>query len=129
MDKDFKKGINFDLNTEELRRRYEKGDWHNAYYDIRRFLEGRGFEHIQGSGYHSRKPMAVTNPSEPVKPLFFFVSINILLCQSVVVQTKILYRKMSGFSSPGVDFPYIYAKKYPRAEPQTENGKLRKIII
>lgn len=57
MDDRLKKGINFDLDTNKLKQNYIKGDWHNAYYDLRMYLEKEGFEHIQGSGYHSMKPM------------------------------------------------------------------------
>lgn len=45
----YRKGINFDPDTEALKKHYTTGDWHNAYYDIRNFLEKNGFEHIQGS--------------------------------------------------------------------------------
>lgn len=58
MDSLQKKGINFDLDTEALKKYYPKSDWHNAYYDIRSFFEKNGFEHIQGSGYHSVEPMS-----------------------------------------------------------------------
>ena len=53
MDSLQRKGINFDLNTQALKEYYPKGDWHNAYADVRDFFEANGFEHIQGSGYHS----------------------------------------------------------------------------
>ncbi|MCD8018308.1 MAG: hypothetical protein LUF92_01605 [Clostridiales bacterium] len=53
-----RKGIYFDLDTEALKAHYPKNDWHNAYYDVRNFLEKNGFEHIQGSGYHSIRPMS-----------------------------------------------------------------------
>lgn len=57
MNRNQKKGINFDLDTEALKKRYTNGDWHNAYYDVRNFFVKNGFEHIQGSGYHSLIPM------------------------------------------------------------------------
>lgn len=50
MDSLQRKGINFDLNTQALKEYYPKGDWHNAYADVRDFFEANGFEHIQGSG-------------------------------------------------------------------------------
>ena len=50
MDSTQRKGINFDLDTEALKEHYPKGDWHNAYYDVRTYFEKNGFEHIQGSG-------------------------------------------------------------------------------
>ena len=46
MDSTQRKGINFDLDTEELKKHYPKGDWHNAYYDVRAYFEKSGFEHI-----------------------------------------------------------------------------------
>lgn len=58
MDNAQRKGINFDLDTEALKECYPKGDWHNAYGDIRACFEKNGFEHIQGSGYHSRNAMS-----------------------------------------------------------------------
>lgn len=58
MDSSQKKGINFDLDTEALKEHYPKGDWHNAYYDVRTYFEENGFEHIQGSGYHSEMPVS-----------------------------------------------------------------------
>lgn len=61
MDSAQKKGINFDLDTEALKKHYTTGDWHNAYYDIRNFFEKNGFEHIQGSGYHSLMTMSEAN--------------------------------------------------------------------
>lgn len=47
------KSIAFDLDTKALQEYYEKGDWHNAYYDIGNFLAKYKFEHIQGSVYDS----------------------------------------------------------------------------
>lgn len=58
MDNSLRKGINFDLDTAALQKHYPKKDWHNAYYDVRSNFEKNGFEHIQGSGYHSVKPMS-----------------------------------------------------------------------
>ena len=39
MDSLQRKGINFDLNTQALKEYYPKGDWHNAYADVRDFFE------------------------------------------------------------------------------------------
>ena len=61
MDSKQKKGINFDLDTESLKKYYPKGDWHNAYNDLRTYFEKNGFEHIQGSGYHSKDAMSEAN--------------------------------------------------------------------
>lgn len=49
-----KKALNFDLDTKKLKQYYPEKDWHRGYDEIRKFLEGKGFEHIQGSGYHSK---------------------------------------------------------------------------
>ena len=53
-----KKGINFDLDTNALKIYYTEGDWRNAYHDVRNFFKKNGFEHIQGSGYHTLMPMS-----------------------------------------------------------------------
>jgi virulence-associated protein VapD len=45
--------ITFDLDTESLEKLYPSDSWRNAYTDIRKFLEGSGFEHKQGSVYFS----------------------------------------------------------------------------
>lgn len=58
MDSLQRKGIHFDLDTEALKKYYQKGDWHNAYSEIRTFFEKNEFKHIQGSGYHSIEPMS-----------------------------------------------------------------------
>ena len=58
MDSTLRKGINFDLDTDALKQYYSKGDWHNAYYDVRAYFMKNKFNHIQGSGYHSEKPMS-----------------------------------------------------------------------
>lgn len=52
-----RKMINFDLDTKALQMYYPKSDWHNAYSDVRIFLEKEGFEHRQGSGYVSINSM------------------------------------------------------------------------
>lgn len=62
MDSLQRKGINFDLNTQALKEYYPKGDWHNAYADVRDFFEANGFEHIQGSGYHRWKQCQKQKP-------------------------------------------------------------------
>lgn len=69
MDSSQKKGINFDLDTEALKRYYTKGDWHNAYNDVRRYLGNHGFEHIQGSGYHSLEPMSEVKAMAVIKKM------------------------------------------------------------
>lgn len=47
-----RKAINFDLDTNKLKEVYPK-TYTNAYYDIRRYLENKGYLHRQGSGYIS----------------------------------------------------------------------------
>lgn len=47
------KSIAFDLDTKALQKYYTKGNWHNAYNDIRMFMEKNNFKHIQGSVYDS----------------------------------------------------------------------------
>lgn len=43
--------IAFDLDTDQLRELYDGSSWNNAYFDIRRELESRGFRWQQGSVY------------------------------------------------------------------------------
>lgn len=43
--------IVFDLDTSVLQETYRNASWNNAYSDIRRTLEQRGFEWQQGSTY------------------------------------------------------------------------------
>ena len=43
--------IAFDLDTKQLEKLYGKPGWQNAYADIRRELEAKGFDHTQGSVY------------------------------------------------------------------------------
>lgn len=50
-----RKEIAFDLNIKELEKFYNSAS--TAYDDIRRELEGHGFEHRQGSVYNSKSPM------------------------------------------------------------------------
>lgn len=51
--------INFDLNIRKLKEFYPKKSYTSAYTDIRNFMEKHGFEHQQGSGYVSQKPMSI----------------------------------------------------------------------
>lgn len=54
-----RKALNFDLDTKALERFYPGESYHQAYYDIRQFLENSGFQHRQGSGYVSKDPISV----------------------------------------------------------------------
>jgi len=52
-----RQGIHFDMDTIALEKYYPKAAWRAAYDDVKGFLGKNGFEHEQGSGYHSVKPM------------------------------------------------------------------------
>jgi virulence-associated protein VapD len=45
------------MDTKALEKYYPKKSWRNAYDDVKNFLISKDFEHEQGSGYHSVKPM------------------------------------------------------------------------
>lgn len=66
------KAVNFDLNVNNLKLYYDKGDYHNAYRDLKNFFEKNGFEHRQGSGYISIKPIKIDKVT--------------LLCRDLTVQ-------------------------------------------
>ena len=55
------KAINFDLDTKLLEQEHPKKDATVAYKEIGKFLKKHGFEHRQGSGYISKKPMFDTD--------------------------------------------------------------------
>ena len=57
-DGDVRQGIHFDMDTKALEIYYPKAAWRAAYEDVKTFLIDNGFEHEQGSGYHSIRPMA-----------------------------------------------------------------------
>ena len=55
-----KKAFHFDLDVNKLKALYpsnKENGWKRAWSDIKRFMEGHGFEHVQYSGYESIKPM------------------------------------------------------------------------
>jgi virulence-associated protein VapD len=52
-----RKSINFDLDTERLRLVFGEAGRRNAYAQVKRFFEARGFEHRQWSGYVSIERM------------------------------------------------------------------------
>jgi len=54
---EIRQGIHFDMDTKALEKYYPKPSWRKAYDDVCKFLEENGFEHEQGSGYHSVLPM------------------------------------------------------------------------
>ncbi len=45
--------INFDLSMEKLRENFSETNPERAYALIAKFLNDEGYEHVQGSGYHS----------------------------------------------------------------------------
>lgn len=51
-----RKALNFDLDTKKYEEITGKSA-PTAYYQIQKFLENRGFEHRQGSGYVSSKSL------------------------------------------------------------------------
>lgn len=52
------KALNFDLNTNALKRHYPSPHYRQAYRDISRFLQANGVEHRQWSGYRSMQAMS-----------------------------------------------------------------------
>ena len=54
MERLYYKAINFDLDTKLLGEHHPSGDYHRAYYDMKRFFKNHGFSHKQGSGYVSQ---------------------------------------------------------------------------
>ena len=69
MDKKIRKGIFFDLDTDQLKEYYPKPSWNHAYDDVERFLKNHGFTHEQGSGYLSKEPMAEGDTLEVIHEL------------------------------------------------------------
>ena len=53
MERLYLKTINFDLDTHLLDKHHPSGDYHRAYYDMKKFFSSHGFSHRQGSGYVS----------------------------------------------------------------------------
>ena len=53
--------IAFDLDTEQLQALYTASSWNNAYFDIRRELEARGFRWQQGSVYFGNDDIRATD--------------------------------------------------------------------
>lgn len=61
-----RKALNFDFDTHSLEYFYPSGDanYRNGYQDVRRFLESKGFEHRQGSGYCSAQAMSMSEVTD-----------------------------------------------------------------
>ena len=64
------KAVNFDLDTEELRRVFGEPGRTLAYSQIRSYLESHGFEHRQGSGYRSLKALSDLDVSDLVVDMY-----------------------------------------------------------
>lgn len=56
-----KKAFTFDLDTKALQKYYPNGDWHNAYYEVKKFFISNNVEHNQGSSYHSKGPITMSH--------------------------------------------------------------------
>lgn len=54
------KALNFDLDTNALKKYYPNRHYRQAYRDIHSFLIRNGFEHRQWSGYKTVQPMSDT---------------------------------------------------------------------
>lgn len=55
MERKYYKAINFDLDTNKLKKYYPR--YQQAYSDLLRFFTANGFLHRQGSGYVSKEKM------------------------------------------------------------------------
>jgi len=44
--------IAFDFDTDKLKTNYPGPSWQNAYGEVRKFLNAKGFDHQQGSVYY-----------------------------------------------------------------------------
>ena len=55
MERKYYKAINFDLDTNKLKKYYPR--YQQAYCDLLRFFKANGFLHRQGSGYVSKEKM------------------------------------------------------------------------
>ena len=64
-----RKQITFDLDTKKLRENYNKGDWHHAYDDIKKFMLSNGFSWRQGSTYISNQPLEYRQVSKKIDRL------------------------------------------------------------
>ena len=52
--------VNFDLSIEKLKENFSETHPKKAYALIEKFLKEEGYEHVQGSGYHSTKKITLT---------------------------------------------------------------------
>ena len=63
------KAINFDLDTNALKKYYPGKDYRKAYSDIKAFMLKNGFEHRQWSGYKTLMPFSDSQIDELVTDL------------------------------------------------------------
>ena len=64
-----KKQISFDLDTNELKKYYPKGNWREAYQVIKNHMKKNGFEWQQGSVYVSKKGLSSVKTINIIKSL------------------------------------------------------------
>lgn len=69
MERKYLKAINFDLDTHLLGEHHPSGDYHKAYYDMKRFFKGHNFSHKQGSGYVSNVKLTIQDIYELINDL------------------------------------------------------------
>ena len=62
--------IHFDLSTRKLKKLYPGMDYHQAYKDIQKYLEEKGFEHHQWSGYISKEELTPMEVSRCTTEMF-----------------------------------------------------------
>jgi virulence-associated protein VapD len=64
-----RKQVAFDMDTNALKDYYPKDGWNYAYEIIKRHMNGYGFDWLQGSVYHSRKPMSSVKVLDAISDL------------------------------------------------------------
>jgi virulence-associated protein VapD len=64
------KAVNFDLDTQSLRKLFGESGRSTAYFQVGRFLKKRGFEHRQGSGCHSTMTMSDSETVDLIVALY-----------------------------------------------------------
>lgn len=69
MEKKSRYSMNFDLDTKKLEKFYPGKNWRKAYEDIREYLTGKEFIHVQGSGYHSKEELALLDVYECIQEM------------------------------------------------------------
>ncbi len=64
-----RKALNFDLDTNALKKHYPGKNYRKAYSDIKRFMEHEGFTHRQWSGYVSNEKLSMQKIAAKTKKL------------------------------------------------------------